>query len=244
MRIEKLYLGETMLFFIFTLIVSAIPWVPLNASAQGFGPPSGEMPDLKAEEEDPHRRFRKGSREDMMSEMMRGMRRSPHPESSKKRGHSPLSVQGLQDSLKLDDAQAKKMRSILSEYRKGVIMKTAKLRVSQIELDEMVADRDFVLDDVKKKAKKRESAATALTMARVEALAGARDVLSKEQFGKFMKMLTHQMMARSKKGMHGMRGRRHGRGPHGRASKHGRFSEHGGGRGRTHGNRGDEEYDD
>ncbi|MFQ5598594.1 MAG: hypothetical protein ACE5GK_11145 [Nitrospiria bacterium] len=251
MQIKKVSLDEILSILAMSLIVLAIALNPSRSSAQGFGAqgfghPSSESSQPKTEEDDPHRRFREGSREEMMREMMGGMMKNPHSKSSPKNVHPPFSAQGLKVTLELDDGQSKKMRELLSEYRKGIILKKAQLRVAQIELDEMVADQAFVLDEVKKKARKRESAATALTMLRVKALAGARDFLSKAQFEKFMGMLTHQMSSHGKKGMHGMRGRHPGsKGPHGRSSsRHRFFSGHGKSGGSFHGGNNEEAYDE
>ncbi len=227
MEKRRIYFRGVFLLSLMSVVFAAVTLFPPQVVAEDFGDTSGESPHATVEKEDPHARFRDGSMGGMM-EMMRA--RSPHSKSSKKSVHPPFSAQGLKESLDLDDAQAKKVRDLLSKYRKGVILKKANLRVAQIELDESVADRNFVLSDVEKKAMGRESAATALTMVRVNALVEAREVLSKEQFSKFMRMLTHQMSShgrKGKKGHHGRqkssffsghgetRGRHHDRSPHG-----------------------------
>ncbi len=158
---------------------------------------------------DPHARFREGS---MMGGMM-GEMKSPHsgmskkgPHGSKKGMHSPFSVQGLKEKLELDEAQTKKIREVISNYRKGSISKSAELKIAQIEFDEAVSEKGFSLSDAEKKAKKRESVATELTMVRVKALAGAREILSDAQYEKFMGMMAHRMSRSGRKGKHGGHG--------------------------------------
>lgn len=194
------------------------------------GSPSGK--------EDPHAKFRDGSRGSMMEGMM-GMR--PHASSKKKSHHSskhsPFSAQGLKESLELDEDQAKKIKSVISSYRKESIRKNADLKIAQIEFDESVADKGFNLTDVEKKVRNREAFASALTMVRVKAMADARDILSEEQFDKFMIMITHRMSHHSRKGKHGMSG-----GGHGGKSSHSRRLQHGGGS--PHSNPGGSGYED
>ncbi|GEM_PF-4716967 len=190
-----------------------------------------QISEPKSDKEDPHAKFRDGSMSGMMHGMMGGM--SPHGSSKKKSPHSgkgmhsPFSAQGMKEKLGLDDEQTKKMKAVISSYRKESIRKNADLRIAQIEFDEAVADKGFNIADVEKKAKNREAFATALTMVRVKALADARDVLSEEQFSKFMTMITHRMARHKGRGKHGMSGRGHGmmKGHHGSKSPHG-FGSH------------------
>ena len=152
-----------------------------SAAEETFSHPTfGESPHASRGRENPHRRFRE-----------EGFRAEEHRFA--RRRHHPFSPEGLKAALDLDEGQAEKMRGILREYRKGVILKKARLRVAQIELDAAVADGDFVMADIEKLAKAREAAATALTMVRVHALAGARAVLSETQFKTFMRMVAHRM---------------------------------------------------
>ncbi len=180
---------------------------------------------------DPHTKFRDGSMGSMMDAMMAdnphasSKKKSPH---SKKGMHSPFSAQGLKEGLGLDDAQAKKIKGVISAYRKESIRKNADLKIAQIEFDESVADKGFNLSDVEMKAKNREAVATALTMVRVKAMADARDILSGEQFDKFMTMITHRMSRHKGRGKHGMSGGGHRmKGGHGKSSS--AKNHHGGG---------------
>ncbi|MEC4678243.1 MAG: hypothetical protein VST69_05765, partial [Nitrospirota bacterium] len=193
-----------------------------------------------AGKKDPHTKFRDGSMGSMMDAMMgdnphaSSKKKSPH---SKKGMHSPFSAQGMKEGLGLDDAQAKKIKHVISSYRKESIRKNADLKIAQIEFDESVADKGFNISDVEMKAKNREAVATALTMVRVKAMADARDILSAEQFDKFMTMITHRMSRHKGKGKHGMSGGGHGmKSGHGGKSSHGSFkhsssakNHHGGG---------------
>lgn len=204
----------------------------------------------KSGKEDPHAKFRDGSMGDMMHGMTGGM--SPHGASKKKSPHSgkgmhsPFSAQGMKEKLGLDDGQTKKMKTVISTYRKASIRANAELKIAQIEFDESVADKGFNLRDVESKAKNREAFATTLTMVRVKALADARDVLSEEQFGKFMTMITHRMSRHKGKGKHSMMKGRHGsKSAHGGSMPHGKSKSAKGhhGSGTPHGMMG-ESYDD
>jgi len=168
--------------------------------SQGTRPhPRGERSEKKAE--DPHRRFRGGMGD-------RG------------KSHSPFSIQGMKESLHLDDTQTKKMHQLFRQYRKDVILKNAHLKIARIELEEAISDDKFVMATIEKRVKAKEAVATALVMVRVKALAKAKGFLSKDQFKKFMKQISHQMQGRGhgKTGRHG----RSGKGSHkGRGRSHG-----------------------
>ncbi|HIE64714.1 MAG: hypothetical protein ABGX83_08080 [Nitrospira sp.] len=154
--------------------------------------------------EDAHRRFRGGTSE-------RGKR------------HSPFSIQGMKESLHLDDTQTRKMRDLFRDYRKDVILKNAHLKIARIELEEALSDDKFVLSDIEKRVKAKEAVATALVMIRVRSLAKAKGFLSKDQFKKFMIGIAHQMRGR-RQGMSGRHGRS-GKGPHSRKGKRHGFGE-------------------
>lgn len=271
MNVKKIFLGGIYALSFVSLLVSGGILRPFEAKAltadelhnmtkNGEAKQVSESPG----KEDPHAKFRDGSMGGMMGSMM-----SPHGASKKssphsgKGKHSPFSAQGLKEKLGLDEGQTKKIRTLFSTYRKESIRKNADLKIAQIEFDEAVADKGFNLSDVEKKAKKREAIATALTMVRVKALADARDVLSEEQFGQFMTMITHRMSRHKGKGKHGMSGGGHGMksghgsksshggfgftphgtsGPHGRA--HGESAKRHHGQGRAHSRIGDDSYDD
>ncbi|MFQ5781304.1 MAG: hypothetical protein ACE5HN_11045, partial [Nitrospiria bacterium] len=178
--------GEVIASVLFSVffISSTVP----SVLAQGRMPPlMGEGSREKVEREDPHRRFREGTPD-------------------RKRRHSPFSERGMKEALHLDDGQAKKMRNLIREYRKGVILKKANLRIAMIELEEAVSDRRLVIAEIEKKAKEKAAAATALVMVRVRALSKAKGFLSEEQFNKFMDLIAHRMRGRHR-GMSGRHGR-------------------------------------
>lgn len=192
--------GKMVLSIALMTLVSSISF----ASEEGMftHPRIGDNPHENQEREDPHRRFRKGQTDGHSRSFGRGR-------------HHGFSVKGLKDFLHLDDEQAEKMRRVLREYRKGVILKKANLRVAQIELDAAVGDGDFVISDIEKLAMAREAAATELTMVRVRALADAKSFLSEKQFRQFMGRVAHQMRQGSPHGRqgdqrhHGKKRRRH-----------------------------------
>lgn len=121
-----------------------------------------------------------------------------------------FSEKNIKKKLHLDSEQSKKMHQLFMEYRKGTILKTANLRIAQIELDEAVGGGNFDMAAIENKAKQKESAATELTMIRVQALAKAKTFLSEDQFKKFIGMVAHQG------GRYGKSGAHHGK----KSSKH------------------------
>ena len=171
MNVKKIFVEKWIsIFFVSLLAFSVLPF-PLNpeVAAEEKHHKTTEMADGgssedegSSEKEDPHARFRDGSMGGMMGEMMGGMM-SPHasspknPHGSKKGGHSLFSAKGLKEQLDLDEEQTKKMRAVISEYRKESILKNADLEGAQLEFDEAVAEKGFNLSTVEKKTMKRES---------------------------------------------------------------------------------------
>jgi len=198
------------------LVIVALMSSSLKAQGMFSHPEkSGDKQEMMKEmmkDEDPHRRFREGTMD-------------RHGKSSGKSGHSSFSAKGLTESLKLDEAQSEKMRQLFRDYRKGTILKSAELKIAQIELEESVADENFNLSAIEKKSQIKEKAATALVMVRVNALAKAKDFLSKEQFQKFMGKVAHKMgksshhggMGGRSSGQHGKMGGMMDGGPHGKS---------------------------
>lgn len=227
MNLKKIFLNEGLFYAMASLLVlGAIPTASHAADievgqAEAIQVSEGSE-DKSGEKENPHARFRDGSMGGMMESIMGSKGKSPHSRVSKKAsshskrgGHSLFSAEGLKKILELDDAQAKKIKKVFSNYRKDSIMKNASLRVAQIEFDESVSSVDFKVSEVEKKVKARESAATALTMVRVNALVETRGILSKDQFKKFMGMVKSRMVSQGKhgrSGRHGEKGRSHGAG--------------------------------
>ncbi len=225
MNLKKIFLNEGLFYAMASLLVlGAIPTTS-NATVLAEGKAeaiqvSESHSDKSGEKENPHARFRDGSMGGMMESFMGSKGESPHGRVSKKAsphskggGHSLFSADGLKKLLELNEAQTQKIKKVFSNYRKDSIMKNASLRVAQIEFDESVSSVDFKVSDVEMKAKARESAATALTMVRVNALVETRGILSKEQFEKFMAMVKRRMGSQGKhgkSGMHGKKGRSHG----------------------------------
>lgn len=146
--------------------------------------PKGDAP--RMEREDPHKRLREGGKME---------RPSGHPDAGRPqmRGGSLFSAQGMAKALGLNDDQTKKMHDLMMNYRKGMIQKEAALRVAEIELEEMVADRRLPMPEIEKKAKQKEAASTDIIMFRVQSLATAKGFLSEAQFNQFMDVIERQM---------------------------------------------------
>jgi len=202
---DKKFLGTAVLSIAFLALLSPFSL----ASEEGFSHPRiGENPHERLERSDPHDRFKEEHR-------------VPHEDRFRRGGHHGFSAEGLKAFLKLDDDQAKKMREVLRNYRKGVILKEAELRVAQLELDGAVAEGDFVMSEIEKRVMAREAAASALTLVRIQSLAEAKSFLSHDQFRQFMGRVTYRM----RKGQHN---KRHpGRRPYEEERRHHKKSRHG-----------------
>ncbi len=146
-------------------------------------------------------------------------------------GASSFSEKGLKKKLHLDDEQSMKMHRLFMDYRKGTILKTAQLRVAQLELDEAVGGGDFDMSAIEKKAQLKAAADTALVMVRVQALAKAKTFLSDKQFKQFVGIVAHRM------GRGGHYGKSGGHSKHG--SKHRSGKKHHGSGGMMGGHHGD-----
>ncbi len=171
---------------LFSVAILAIAVAPAIAEGTFSHPPVDSDPHGKIEGDSPHRKSSEG--------MMGGHGRSSGRGFSS--GHSKsgsFSEKGIKAKLHLDDEQSMKMHRLFMEYRKGTILKTATLRIAQIELDEAVGGGDFDMAEIESKAKQKESAATELTMVRVHALAKSKTFLSDDQFKRFIKMVAHRM---------------------------------------------------
>jgi len=199
MHCKKIY-GRMLLSLVLLVF---LPSFGLASEGESFSHPRiGENPHESLEQGEGHRRFRKEHPD-------------PHSDSFGKEGHHGFSAEGLNKSLHLDEEQTGKMREVIRNYRKGVILKQADLRVAQLELDASVADGNFVMADIEKLVAARESAASALTLVRIHALAEAKSFLSIEQFRQFMGRVTHRMRKgrshgrRGGKRHHGGEGKRH-----------------------------------
>lgn len=211
---------------LFTALILAIAVAPALAEGTFSHPPIGSDPHGKMEGDNPHHPSKKGMMSGHGSSSKHGKssahsRFSGHGASSghgKGFGHgasSLFSEKGLKKKLKLDDDQSKKMHRLFMDYRKGTILKTAKLRIAQIELDEAVGGGDFDMAAIEKKAKQKASADTKLVMVRVQALAQAKTFLSEDQFKQFVGIVAHRM------GRGGSYGKSGGHGGHGSYGKHG-----------------------
>ncbi|MBI3803162.1 MAG: periplasmic heavy metal sensor [Nitrospirae bacterium] len=153
------------------------------------------------------------------------MERPPmgHPSPGGMQGANFFSLQGLKETLGLNDDQAKKLHDLFVDYKKGTIQRQAALQISQIELEEMIAEPKLDLAKIEKKAKDKEAQETDLMMFRIRSMAKAKDFLSDAQFDRFRQMIEMRMMSGMRGGMHGgmsgMMGGSHGSmgmSPHGK----------------------------
>ncbi len=156
-----------------------------------------------------------------------------HPPTSGRQGGNFFSGEGLKEGLNLSDEQAKKLRDLFTDYRKGAIQKRANLQVAEIELEELIADPKLDLSKIEKKAKEKEGLETDMLMFRVRSMAKAKEFLSEAQFDKFSSMIERRM-SMGGDGRHSMMGgMSHGKGKgKGMGSPHGSM---GGATGSPHG---------
>jgi len=187
-----------------SLAILAVSVAPAIAEGTFSHPTVGSDPHGKIERDSSHHQ----SSEGMSSEHGRSRshksfsKHGSSSEHSRFSGHGKsgsLSEKGIKRKLHLDEEQSKKMHRLFMDYRKGTILKTANLRIAQIELDESVGGGDFDMGVIENKAKQKESAATELTMVRVQALAKAKTFLSEDQFKRFIGMVAHQGGRHAKK---------------------------------------------
>ncbi len=142
--------------------------------------------------------------EKMSGMMERGMMGKEH----KKMRHHPFSFSRLElkETLKLNEEQEGAVRGIMTDYRKFTIKKGADIRIAEVELGELLEQKEPNREGLKKKVEELGGHRTELMMYRIDSLLKLREVLTKEQHEKFKAILKERM------GFLGGRGRMHGMG--------------------------------
>jgi Spy/CpxP family protein refolding chaperone len=99
----------------------------------------------------------------------------------------------LKEQLGLTDEQAAKLRTLHLETMKETILKGAKLKVTALELRDLI--RNGALDEsaIEKKVKELESLRCDLTLAHTRALLKAETFLTPEQFGRYRTLMVRRM---------------------------------------------------
>jgi Spy/CpxP family protein refolding chaperone len=113
-----------------------------------------------------------------------------------------LSPEMMREALGLNDEQVQKLRQLRSDYEKETIRKHADLRVAQLELKDLLEQKNIDMSQVEKKIRQTEGLRSDLMLFRVKSLMKAKDFLSAEQFDRLRKM-TLAMAAHRGGGMMG-----------------------------------------
>jgi Spy/CpxP family protein refolding chaperone len=83
--------------------------------------------------------------------------------------------------LGLTDDQASRLRGLRSEYRKQAIRRHADIRIARLELGDLLAEDSWNLPRAEEKIRQISTVRTEARLARLRALARARDILTPEQ---------------------------------------------------------------
>ncbi|MCI0527142.1 MAG: Spy/CpxP family protein refolding chaperone [Nitrospira sp.] len=124
-------------------------------------------------------------------------------------GGGPFDIDMLKDQLKLNDDQVAKLKKIRSDYQKEMIRRHANMQVAQMELWEILDNKNLDMAKAEKKVKEVEGMRSDLMVYRIKALQETRKFLTDEQYEQFREMGFRSM--RGMMGKHGMRGGMGGR---------------------------------
>jgi hypothetical protein len=117
----------------------------------------------------------------------------------------PFSPEVLREYLGLNDDQVQKMRQLRMEYEKESIRKHADLRVAQLELADLLQQKNIDMGQVEKKIRQIETVRGDLMLFRIRSLMKAKDFLNDEQFARFKQMTlafsAHRMVRGMMRGM-------------------------------------------
>ena len=129
---------------------------------------------------------------------------SPHGRGT---GSIPMTASSLKARLGLTDEQADKLRALRRDYLKETVMQTAKVRVAELELNDLLDQDELNASKIEKKVKEMEALRGDLTLSRVRSLLKATDFMTPEQFKKFRAMTVRRMGAAGAHGPTGMMGK-------------------------------------
>jgi Spy/CpxP family protein refolding chaperone len=106
-----------------------------------------------------------------------------------------MTTENLKQRLGLTDEQAAKLKALRSTYLKETTMQGAKVRVAELELNDLLDEKTLDASKIEKKVKEIESLKGDLLMLRIRSLMKAADFLSPEQFAQLRAMTMHRMGA-------------------------------------------------
>jgi Spy/CpxP family protein refolding chaperone len=104
-----------------------------------------------------------------------------------------MSTENLKQRLGLTDDQAAKLKELRGTYLKTTTMQGAKIRVAELELNDLLDEKTLDASKIEKKVKEIESLKSDLLMGRIRSLIKAADFLSPEQFAQFRDMTMQRM---------------------------------------------------
>jgi len=94
------------------------------------------------------------------------------------------------DEMGLTDAQLMKIKPLHSEMEKKQAQFRADLKIAEIELMDIMEDKDFDLEKARSAVKKSEEIKTAHHLEMLKAMKEMRTILTEEQFKKMKKMMS------------------------------------------------------
>lgn len=121
-----------------------------------------------------------------------------------------MTAENLKERLGLSDDQVAKLKELRSTYLKDTTTQGAKVRVAELELNDLLDVAKPDAAKVEKKVREMEALRGDLTLSRVRYLLKAADFLTPEQFKKFRAMTLGRMMMGAS---HGSRGSMQKSGP-------------------------------
>jgi len=130
-----------------------------------------------------------------------------------------MSAENLKQRLGLTDDQTAKLKELRRNYLKETTMQSARVRVAELELADLLDEKKLDASKIEKKVKEIESLKSELMMGRLRSLIKSADFLTPEQFTQFRAM-TMQRMGAGGMGQMGRMPQQHpmgssGMGPHG-----------------------------
>jgi Spy/CpxP family protein refolding chaperone len=106
-----------------------------------------------------------------------------------------MSMENMKQRLGLTDDQAEKLKVLRSNYLKETTMQGAKVKVAELELNDLLDEKKLDTSKIEKKVKEIELLKGELLMGRIRSLIKSADFLTPEQFAQLRAMTMHRMNA-------------------------------------------------
>jgi Spy/CpxP family protein refolding chaperone len=103
-------------------------------------------------------------------------------------GSGPFDIDMLKDRLKLNDDQVSKLRKIRTDYQKEMIKRHASMQIAEMDLWEIIDNKNLDMAKAEKKVKELEGMKSDLMMYRIKALQDTRKFLTDEQYEQFREL--------------------------------------------------------